>query len=622
MPSFLRSLQAKLLFGFLAFLLLTSCVALASWWFFQKREKLGLVTANLDGILIQTLQAIRAEQDFLRYGALDANFYQTGASPYLDEHARRLTRIRQDLRKLSESEAVKRFDIQTDARLLQVELNGYESVFKKLVEQIKTRGFKDYGLEGEMRWYAHAIEGSSYPFDRVQLLTLRRHEKDYIIRHDLGYADKFRNTYHQMRRGLSAGTDARSGQFDSLLTNYHRVFKELVRVEGMIGYGNASGLQAQLRRSTDRMENQTYALITEANHRSNELREIFWGFSTLMLAASVVLLIFFSYLTSRWITQPIRSLTRQVNELMNDNFHIPPQPLRVTSRDEMAVLTHRFNFMIREMSHYLGQIQEKSQALAEQNEALRVVNQQLAQSEVALRKLNAVKDKFFFIISHDLKGPLSALSGFLQVLKSDVDSFTRDQLKEVALNMNASVHSLLGMLNNLLQWTVTQTGELNVRFTTIVLTNAVNENLQLLSEMARMKDIRLLARVEGRYRVKADQNMLDSVLRNLISNAIKFTEPGGEITVTAEEREDLIQVTVADTGVGIGKEDLERLFQQDTYHSTLGTSQEKGTGFGLLLCKDFVERNGGSIVVRSELGKGTAIAFTLPTEPVSQLMRK
>jgi signal transduction histidine kinase len=119
--------------------------------------------------------------------------------------------------------------------------------------------------------------------------------------------------------------------------------------------------------------------------------------------------------------------------------------------------------------------------------------------------------------------------------------------------------------------------------------------------------------------IRSDRNMMDSILRNLISNAIKFTHTGGEVRIKAWEKQAFVEVTVEDTGVGISQEDLKQLFRGDVHHTTLGTTQEKGTGFGLLLCKEFVEKNGGQISIHSQLGKGTSIIFTIPLVEVMQM---
>ncbi len=607
-----RSFQAKLLFSFLVFLLLTGSGALINFWFFQRLDKLSSVTSNLDNILVKTLQTIKVEKDFFSHGTLDAHFYETGESEYLAEHARLMEEIRQNLDVLTHSEEVQRFDIDGNAARLQNELKGYEVTFQKLVAQVKIRGFDNFGLEGQLQQYAQAIERSAYPFNKVQMNMLRRLEKDYLIQKERSDADKFKDYYYQMREELAlSNQNAFSQQFDSLFTNYHHSFKELVRVEGMIG-NNESGLQAQLQRYTGRMESQVHETIVKANQRSIELRHWFQGISISVISISVVMSIALSYFNSRHISRPVRSLTQQTNERLSKNFQLDTEPIQTTSNDEISTLTGNFNLMMQEIQYHLSEIKQKNNELENQNQELQAMNVQLGESEANLRKLNMVKDKFFFIISHDLKGPLNTLAGFLQVLKADTEQFSPEQIKAIGASMNTSVRSLLNLMNNLLQWAIAQTGELQVNTVKLSLTDAVNDTVELMAETARTKHIRLISYLESDFIVRSDRNMLDSVLRNLISNAIKFTHSDGEIRIKAYESQDFVEVRVEDTGVGISENDLKQLFRVDVHHSTHGTIQEKGTGFGLLLCKEFVEKNGGQITVKSQVGQGTSIIFTIP----------
>jgi signal transduction histidine kinase len=613
-----RSLRTKLLFTFLLFVLLTGCVGLLSVWFYQRIDKLGDVTSRLDNVLVKTLQVIKVEKDFFSSGTLDTNFYRTGESEYLLEHGRMVAEIRQDLSTITQVDEISHFDIHGNVTRLQNELDAYEKTFHRLADQIKIRGFENQGLEGQVRRYSQAIENSRYPISQVKLLTLLRLEKDYMIQKQSDYAYRFRELYYQMRSELPFDETRQSQHFDSLITNYHLHFKELVRVEGMIG-NNERGMHAQLRRQSARLDSQIRATIVKANQRSKELRHWFQGTSMLVVLIAVVLSIAFSYIHSYRISKPVRSLTSQTSQIISGHIKGDTVPLQASSNDEVSTITQNFNVMIQEIQFYLGEIQEKNQALESQNLELQAINDQLTQSEASLRRLNLMKDKFFFIISHDLKGPLNTLSGFLSVLNSNADTFTKQEIRQVGVSMNASVRSLLNLLNNLLQWSVAQTGELKVEPVVFSLTESVKESMDLMRETAKTKNIELVSNLDSEFMIRSDRNMMDSILRNLISNAIKFTHAGGEVRIKAWQKQTFVEVTVEDTGVGISQEDLKQLFRGDVHHTTLGTTQEKGTGFGLLLCKEFVEKNGGQISIHSQLGKGTSIIFTIPLVEVMQM---
>jgi signal transduction histidine kinase len=616
-----RSIQTKLLYSFLLLLFLTGCAVITNIFVYQRVDKLKRVNNRLDNVLVKTLQVIKTEKEFFSSGILDTSFYRTGESEYLTEHARLIAEIRQDLGGVVQSQEEHRFEIDGNLSRLQLELNAYEKSFRSIVAHIRIKGFENYGLEGEVHKYSQAIENSSYPFDKIKVLTLISLEKDYIVRKKRGQAQRFRELYYQIQSELPLDGNPNSRRFDSLLTHYHKNFKELVRVEGLIGT-NDRGLRSQLCRYTGRIEAQIHSTINKANQRAQEIRRWFQRISLAIIFFAIILSVIFSYFHSYRISKPVRTLDLQIKKLVSGHIQDDTPKIEPTSNDETSTLTQNFNVMIEEIQFYLCEIKEKNQELETQNLELQAMNEQLAHSEASLRNLNLMKDKFFFIISHDLKGPLNTLLGFLDVLNTNVDTFSRQEIIQVGLSMNTSVRSLLNLLNNLLQWSVAQTGEMKVETVNFPLTQVVNENLELMKEMARLKDIQLVTDLEKDFLIRSDRNMTDSVVRNLVSNAIKFTHAGGEVRVKAREKGTLVEVMVEDTGVGISSEDLKQLFRSDVHHSTLGTTKEKGTGFGLLLCKEFVEKNGGQISIQSQLGQGTSIVFTLPLVAVMHMENK
>ncbi|QHT70530.1 HAMP domain-containing histidine kinase [Rhodocytophaga rosea] len=226
--------------------------------------------------------------------------------------------------------------------------------------------------------------------------------------------------------------------------------------------------------------------------------------------------------------------------------------------------------------------------------------------------MNATKDKFFSIIAHDLKSPLNTIVGFLQLLNDHVEAFSLEELKHFAGSMNKSVKNLLGLLDNLLQWSRSQTGTIEYNPTNIDLKELINDNLNLLNGHAQSKGITLENNVPDQLYIKADMNMLQVVFRNLLSNAVKFTRKGGQVFVETETTDQSIRIAVKDNGVGMNPEKLSKLFNIDSQQVSNGTAQEKGNGLGLLLCKEFIEKNKGKITVESYPGKGTSFIVSLP----------
>ncbi len=232
-----------------------------------------------------------------------------------------------------------------------------------------------------------------------------------------------------------------------------------------------------------------------------------------------------------------------------------------------------------------------------------------------LQALNHTKDKFFSIIAHDLRNPLQCLLLAADLLQNDYERFDDSKRKEFIRTFYDNSLLLSTLLENLLNWAQSQTGSIAIKPGKIDVQTLIDESIALLSESAHKKNITLSSCATPGTTIYADPNMLRSVLRNLVSNAIKFTHPSGSVTITTQSLPDShqIKITVTDTGIGINPQALTDLFRLDLRKNTPGTANEKGTGLGLLLCQEFVKKNNGTIHVTSQPGQGTSFTITLPT---------
>jgi signal transduction histidine kinase len=244
--------------------------------------------------------------------------------------------------------------------------------------------------------------------------------------------------------------------------------------------------------------------------------------------------------------------------------------------------------------------------------ARKIAEQELRESEMRLRELNATKDKFFTIIAHSLKIPFNAINGVSQFLLREYSGLGKSEIKDFIIQIQESSSNSIRLLDNLLQWAEAQTGILGVSSECIDVASIVSETIALMKPAADAKKIQISFSVQSGSVVKADNYMLRTIMRNLIGNAIKFTFVDGKINVTAQQLENEVLIVVADNGRGISSTDLEKLFKVDQKLILRGTANEKGTGLGLILCKEFVEKQGGRIWAKSEPGKGFEIHFTLP----------
>lgn len=242
----------------------------------------------------------------------------------------------------------------------------------------------------------------------------------------------------------------------------------------------------------------------------------------------------------------------------------------------------------------------------------KLAEEKLEKYSQKLKELNADKDKLFSIIAHDLKSPFNPLLGFSEILVNDFDLLSTEEIKKYNKAIFNSLKNEYTLLENLLNWSRLETGQMEFEPEKINLYEKAETVLNLLSGNAKLKEITLLNETEKNIFVLADYNMLHSVMQNLISNAIKFTDKDGLIKISTDRvGNQFIQVTVADNGVGMTSNQIKDLFGL-TVKSTRGTKQEEGTGLGLMICREMLEQQGGTISVKSEFGKGTDIIFTLP----------
>lgn len=240
---------------------------------------------------------------------------------------------------------------------------------------------------------------------------------------------------------------------------------------------------------------------------------------------------------------------------------------------------------------------------------------EIKESRTKLEELNATKDKFFKIIAHDLRNPFAGIMGLSEIMENELkdngklNESTFLQYSQLIFN---SAKSALSLIENLAQWAKSQPGEIVVSPRNLPFNNLLLNTLPIVTSNAFNKNIILEKNISDQDIVFADEALSNMIIRNLLTNAIKFTHPGGKIIVSTKMEGDFLEISISDTGIGISPKNLSKIFRIDSKFSSLGTNKEKGTGLGLILCQEFVEKQGGTIRVESELGKGSKFTFTLP----------
>lgn len=246
------------------------------------------------------------------------------------------------------------------------------------------------------------------------------------------------------------------------------------------------------------------------------------------------------------------------------------------------------------------------------NLELQRAKEKAEESEAQLKELNATKDKLFSIIAHDLRSPFNSILGFSELLIENINDFEIAQSKKLLGIINSSAKNTLVLLDNLLAWAKSQTGQIIFKPEKIALSATINEIIEISNANAKIKNITLNYLQSDINEIYADKNMFMTIIRNLITNAIKFTNSNGKIDIYSIQNQGKIEIAVSDNGIGMNEETRNKLFSLDTNLTTNGTANEKGSGLGLVLCKEFVEKHGGKIWVESTVGKGSDFRFTMP----------
>jgi PAS domain S-box-containing protein len=294
-----------------------------------------------------------------------------------------------------------------------------------------------------------------------------------------------------------------------------------------------------------------------------------------------------------------QQIEEQAEELRVNNEQLTERQKRI---EEQAKELKAKTEILKEVNDLLF---DKQQLIQEQAKKLQEANDQL-------KLVNTTKDRFFSIIAHDLRNPFHTIMGFSEILLMKLEQLPAEKIRKYIELMFASSYSGHNLLENLLQWSRTQSGHISFDPVTLNLKTILEDSLKLLEGHALQKNINIELQINQDINVKADENMLKTIIRNLATNAIKFTPNNGQIKIIANKKDSLAEITVADNGIGISEENIKNLFRLDINLTKAGTSNETGSGLGLLLCKEFIEKNNGKICVESTEGKGSTFTITLP----------
>ena len=258
------------------------------------------------------------------------------------------------------------------------------------------------------------------------------------------------------------------------------------------------------------------------------------------------------------------------------------------------------------------EILAKNEELEKTNTILETQKQSIVLKNVELQDLNNTKNKFFSIISHDLKNPFQSILGFSEILANEIETCSSAEIIEFAHSIHNSSQHTYRLLENLLEWSRSQNESISFKPETLNLQQIINETLRISANTSQAKNISIRSEIHDSFSCIGDKHMISTIVRNLVANAIKYTHRFGVITITAVEKDNTVEISVKDNGIGLNLQRIDKLFKISEKNSEPGTENERGTGLGLVLCKEFTEKHGGTIWVESELEKGSTFTFSIP----------
>lgn len=566
----------------------------------DKRLLMHQMMTHLDDIRINIGKQSEARQSFLLKDRFTESFYITGTTESIVLYDQLIKKIDSSLLAINENKLSKKSPI--DEKILSITRNihAQEVFFNRMVDSVKQLGIGNQGLIGALNQHKNEL-ATSQLIAPADLKKLDNFAGLYLLEKNETAAVQFDSLARRLLYNYSNSPSA-----ETILEEYRKTFVRIVKLERSIGNSHQDGLQNELIKQSKSNDEQLQATLSSINALYEEdihrLEWIFYG----LIAVTLVAGLLFSYLISIEITRPLIELNRATKEVVATKFKddISPDFIDELRMDEIGQLAINFNLAIRKIRRSIKIIQDKSESL--QNK-----NKQLLENEETLKMISSQKDKFLSIISHDMRAPLSSIISFLDYYKDNFKNFTEAEIEFVSSNLNTHVKKVVEMLDGLLMWSRSQTGEIQMNLQPIDLAQIINDTVSVLNQSAVNKNIRIRTYLHSQL-IWADKNMTAFIIRNILSNAIKFTSENGIIDINTKRNKYNAFVIIKDSGVGMTEDALSKLFQDNVSYSTFGTANEKGIGLGLVLCKDFMNKMNGNIEIESIHGEGTTVNLLFP----------
>ncbi|HTJ51305.1 MAG TPA: ATP-binding protein [Cyclobacteriaceae bacterium] len=561
-----------------------------SYHFITRNKELYQVSKQIDSQRIQIARLLKLDLDFLRFETINQHFYETQESKLLLKRDSLYSLIVSDTKNLHRKSDQASLDIQGSFDEIDSTLKEYNSTFKKIKEKILLRGFKDFGKEGIMRKYAHELESHSNKISLVNILTLRRHEKDYFLRRELQYKDKLNNVATALANELSA-TESKNDFLIFLLTSYKTSFNELASMDEDIGLTPTKGLLGKLNKLSNTLSDQLESLGNLSDQQSDTIISQSRITYVIISISAIIISFVLTYITALRLTRPIKKLSNSIGKFIVTQGLHDEDLVDAGMTNEITNLSSSFIKMTRKLRAQFHEIEKKSQLLEKRNNEL--------------QKLNNELDRFIYSAAHDLKSPLASLEGLIYLVKKEVNQPAHSHYFD---KMSSSIEKMQGFIRDITDYAKNKRQQIKTE--SIHLHEMIDSIFDSLQFIPNADIIEKVIHVE-RGDFYTDRTRLEIILKNLLSNAIRYSDtshPKSFVHVSVRVFQEKTIIRIEDNGIGIEDHHLSYIF--DMFYRA--TDQAKGSGIGLFLVRESVKMLRGTITVNSEFGKGTTFILNLP----------
>jgi len=585
-----NSIRSRMLGGFLALTFLILLIAAVSFYTLNNIRYTANIDRSINQLQAYTLILIKSDNDFFDLGAIDTVYFKTRHSQYLIKRDslnrvihQGLTTTLLALRGQSES-------IAEDFETIQKTLGRYNIQFQKLESLLYKKGFRDFGLEGVMRSHAHSLEASNQVLSIADVLTLRRHEKDFFLRHDLDYVIQLNDLAETLRSKL--GNSAVDQRTLAHLNSYVGTFNSLVSIYTEIGIESNRGLRNELNELTNDISSTFLQLAEYSSNHALETQQKAFFFYAILLTVAILISLFSSFWLAKKLSSPIARLSRIMNQAVSEHQVSKIDFSLDSAAHEINTLTFSFIQLINEAKSNLKELEKKSSLLRQRNKQL--------------KKLNGELDSFLYSTAHDLRSPLTSLLGLLHLAKKEN---VQPSLHEYFEMMESSIHRMEDFISQIVGYSKNKRLEMKPEL--IDLHQLAQEVFDSHRYAEGADRLRLEVEISGRFLFYSDKARVLVLMNNLVSNAVRYADPakaqsivGIRATVTEEE----LTLVFYDNGVGIAEEHIGKIFDMFYRAST----KSKGSGLGLFIFKETITKLKGSVSVLSKLNEGSQFTIKLP----------